>query len=572
MRSLLGRERAETELDKEMRFHLERQMEENIAAGMGVREAREAARRTLGGVTQIREECRDMRRTEYFEDFLQDLRYAVRMLAKSPAFTVVMVLTLGLSIGANSAIFSVIDGVLLKPLPYPHAERLARVFYRSQSFPKFSLNPWDFLDFRANNRSFETMAVYSRADIQLSGVGEPMRLSAFQISSGYFRVLGLQPGRGREFEFAEEKPGSGKTVILSDRIWKRQFGGAQDILGRKVLLDSQPYTVVGVMPRGADHPGGSYNALAYGDTVDVWTPFVFQGNSNFRGSHYVEGIGRLKPGVTAEQAAADFNGLMTQMGTVHPDDKGWTIYVVPLFQEIVGPVHRMLLVLLGAVGLVLLIACVNAANLLLSRAAARQREIAVRAALGAGRSRLIRQMLAESLLISMMGGALGALLAVGGVRVLVSFLPAGFPRMSAIHVNGVIFGFTALIAIATGFVFGLVPAIQVSRVDPQQGLREGGRGSSGSGKQTRLRGILVVGEVGLACLLLVSAGEGGSGLSRRARSNGPSSPAARELQIAGSRCGFLSTAVEPSRFAARCDCRGRRIGFALDRLRREFRF
>lgn len=506
-RSLVSRKQVESELEKEMRYHLERQVAENIAAGMGAREAREAAVRVFGGVSQIEEECRDMRRTQYLENFLQDLRYAARMLGKSPAFTVVIVLTLGLSIGANSAIFSVIDGVLLKPLPYPHAERIARVFYRSTAYPKFPVNPWDFLDFRAGNRSFENFAMYTHADVQLSGAGgDPVKLSAFRISSGYFRVLGVQPARGREFEFSEERPGNGNVVILSDRVWRNQFGAAADILGRKVLLESQPYTVVGVMPPGVDHPGNTYNAVAYGDTVDAWTPFTFDGNPNNRGSHYVEGIGRLKPGVTAEQAAADFNGIMTELASHHEGDKGWTIYMLPLFQEIVGPVHKMLLVLLGAVGLVLLIACVNAANLLLARAAARQREIAVRAALGAGRGRLVRQMLAESLLISILGGALGALLAVIGVRVLVSFLPPGFPRVGAIHVNGVVFGVTALVAIATGLLFGLVPAVQASRTDPQQGLHEGGRGASGSGRQTRLRAVLVVGEVGLACMLLVGAG------------------------------------------------------------------
>jgi predicted permease len=506
-RSLAKRQRVETELDKELRYHIEQQTEENIAAGMNLREAREAASRTFGGVSQIEEECRDMRQTQYLDNFLQDLRYAMRMLGKSPAFTVVIVLTLALSIGANSAIFSVIDGVLLKPLPYPQAERIARVFYRSASYPKFPVNPWDFLDFRARNRSFENFAMYTHADVQLSGMGsDPVKLSAFRISSGYFRVLGVQPARGREFDFSEERPGNGNVVILSDRVWRNQFGAAADILGRKVLLDSQPYTVVGVMPAGVDHPGNSYNSVAYGDTVDAWTPFTFDGNPNNRGSHYVEGIGRLKPGVTAEQAAADFNGIMTELASQHEGDKGWTIYMVPIFQEIVGPVHKMLLVLLGAVGLVLLIACVNAANLLLARAVARQREIAMRAALGASRGRLVRQMLAESLLISVFGGTLGALLAIVGVRVLVAFLPAGFPRLDAIHVNGVVFGFTAAIALATGLIFGLVPAVQASRTDPQQGLRDGGRGSSGSGRQTKLRAALVVGEVGLACLLLVGAG------------------------------------------------------------------
>jgi predicted permease len=420
---------------------------------------------------------------------------------------VVIVLTLALSIGANSAIFSVIDGVLLKPLPYPQAERIARVFYGNKAYPKFPLNPWDFLDFRARNRSFENFAMYTHADVQLSDAGsEPVKLSAFRISSGYFRVLGVQPARGREFDFSEERPGNANVVILSDRVWRNQFAAAADILGRRAVLDSQPYTVVGVMPAGVDHPGNSYNSVAYGDTVDMWTPFTFDGNANNRGSHYVEGIGRLQPGVTPEQAATDFNGIMTELASQHEGDQGWTIYMVPLFQEIVGPVHKMLLVLFGAVGLVLLIACVNAANLLLARAAARQKEIAVRAALGAGRGRLVRQMLAESLLISLLGGALGALLAIVGVRVLVSFLPQGFPRTEAIHVNGFVFAFTASVAVATGLFFGLVPAVQASRTDPHQGLHEAGRGSSGSARQTRLRAVLVVGEVGLACLLLVGAG------------------------------------------------------------------
>jgi predicted permease len=506
-RSLLKRQHVESELDREMRYHLERQVEENIAAGMNAREARERATRVFGGVSQIGEECRDMRQTQYIDDFLQDLRYAVRMLGKSPAFTVVIVLTLALSIGANSAIFSVIDGVLLKPLPYPQAERIARVFYGSAEYAKFPLNPWDFLDFRARNRSFENFAMYTHADVQLSGTGgDPVKLSAFQISSGYFRVLGVQPARGREFDFSEERPGNGNVVMLSDRLWRNQFGAATDILGRKVLLDSQPYTVVGVMPAGVDHPGNWHNSVAYGDTVDAWTPFTFNGNPNNRGSHYVEGIGRLKPGVTAEQAAADFNGIMTELASQHEGDKGWTIYMVPLFQEIVGPVHKMLLVLLGAVGLVLLIACVNAANLLLARSSARQKEIAVRAALGAGRGRLVRQMLAESLLIAFFGGAFGTLLAIVGVRVLVSLLPPRFPRTDAIHVNSFVFAFTAIVAVATGLFFGLVPALQASRTDPQQGLHEGGRGSSGSGRQARLRAVLVVGEVALACLLLVGAG------------------------------------------------------------------
>ena len=504
---VVKRRQLESDMDAELRFHLQKSAEDLIRAGVPETEAIRRARIALGGVESQKDAMRTSVGIRWWDDLWMDLRFALRMLGKSPAFTVVIILTLALSIGANSAIFSVIDGVLLKPLPYPQAEQIARVFYRSAEYAKFPMNPWDFLDFRAQNRSFENFGMYTHADLQLSSTGgDPVKLSAFRISSGYFRVLGVQPARGREFDFSEERPGNGNVVILSDRIWRSQFGAALDILGRKLMLDSQPYTVVGVMPAGVVHPGNSYNSVAYGDTVDAWTPFTFEGNANNRGSHYVEGIGRLKPGVTVEQAAADFNGIMTGLASQHEGDKNWTIYMVPLLQEIVGSVHKMLLVLLGAVGLVLLIACVNAANLLLARSAARQKEVAVRAALGAWRGRLVRQMLAESLLISSLGGALGALLAIGGVRVLVSLLPPGFPRTDAIHVNGFVFAFTVLVTVATGLFFGIVPAVQASRTDPSQGLHEGGRGSSGSAHQTRLRAVLVVGEVGLACLLLVGAG------------------------------------------------------------------
>jgi len=504
---VVKRKQLEGDMDAELLFHIKSHAEDLVRRGVPEADAIRQARIALGGIESQKDAMRDSVGHRWSDELWLDLRYAARMLGKNPTFTLVIVLTLALSIGANSAIFSLIDGVLLKPLPYPRAEQIARVFYRSTSYPKFPLNPWDFLDFRGRNRSFESFAIYTHADAQLSGMGsDPVKLSTFQISSGYFRVLGVQPARGREFDFSEERPGNGNVVILSDRVWRNQFEAAPDILGRKVLLDSQAYTVVGVMPAGLNHPGNSYNSIAYGDTVDAWTPFTFSGNPNNRGSHYVEGIGRLKSGVTVEQAAADFNGIMVELASQHEDDKGWTIYMVPLFREIVGSVHKMLLVLLGAVGLVLLIACVNAANLLLARAAARQKEIAVRAALGAWRGRLLRQMLTESLLISLLGGALGVVLAIVGVRALVFFLPAGFPRTEAIHVNAFVLSFTALVAVGTGLLFGLVPAVQASQIDPKQGLHEGGRGSSGSIRQTRLRAVLVVGEVGLACLLLVGAG------------------------------------------------------------------
>jgi len=507
LRAMFRHEAVEEELDEEIRFHFDREVEKYMRTGMTEEEAKRRARLVFGGHEQVKEDCRGARGTQFIDLTLDDIRYALRQLWINRTFALVMIATLALSIGANSAIFSVVDGVLLKRLPYPEPERLARIFLSSADYPKFPLNPFDFLDFRARNHSFESIAAFTRGDVQLSGSGEPIRLNGFGITSGYFRVLGIKPHLGREFDFKAEIPGNGLQVILSDRVWRTQFNADPNIIGRKITLNMQPFTVIGVMPAGTEHPGNDYHAVAYGESVDVWWPFSFAGNSNQRGSHFIEGIGRLRPGVAVDQARAEMNAIMSQLGREHPDgDAGWSVLVIPLYSEVVGASRRMLLVLLGAVGMVLLIACANTANLLLARASARQREMAVRLAMGAPRLRVVRQLLTESLITSLAGGALGLLLAFVGVRVLVALLPADFPRAQDIHVSGPVLAFTLLISVLTGILFGLAPALQASHTDPKQGLQQSGRTTTASCHQNRLRSALVISEVSLACVLLVGAG------------------------------------------------------------------
>jgi predicted permease len=504
LKILLFRGQFHRELEEEMVFHreqVEKDLERDVVSSDA---ASTAAHRQFGNQTRLKEQCHE-EVVFSLESVVQDVRYACRQLLATPSFTLVIILTLALSVGANSAIFSVIQGVLLKSLPYLEPQRLTRIFLTSGEFPKFPLNPLDFRDIRARNHSFESMAGFTRRDMQLSGAGETERLYGFAVTAQYFHVLGLKPELGREFDQRAEIAGNGLQVILSDRLWRTRFAAATDILGRKITLDSQPFTVIGVMPAGVAHPGNNYHSLPYGEGIDVWSPFSFDADPS-RGSHYMDGIARLKNGVTRTQANAEMDALMAQLAREHGGGDPWRVLLIPLYQEIVGANRRILLVLLGAVAMVLLIACANAANLLLARAARRQREIAVRLALGAPRRRLIRQLLTESLLLSLLGGALGIAMASGGVRVLVSLLPADFPRAHDIHVSLPVFAFTFLVSIATGILFGLAPALQASRTDPTQSLHESGRSATASGRQHRFRNVLVISEVSLACILLIGAG------------------------------------------------------------------
>ncbi len=435
----------------------------------------------------------------------QDLRYGARTLFKKPGFAFVAISTLALGIGANTAIFSVVNGVLLKPLPYRAPEELIRVFETSQAQPKFPMSGGNFQDYRDQNSTLSRLALYTRQDLELSRDDRPERLAALRVSAGFFDLLGIQPALGREFRREDELPDNNQVVILSHGLRQRRFNGDPEIAGKAVTLSGRPFTVVGVMPAGVQHVGGDYRSMAHGETVDVWWPVGLRPQAN-RGAHFLNAVGRLKPGVSPAQAAADFNVIADRLAQQFPNsNQGWRIAIKPLHEEIVGRTQSTLLVLFGAVFFVLLIACVNVANLLMARATAREREIAVRAALGAGRRRIVRQLLTESLLLAAISSTAGIVLAKWAIDALGLLGPEQLPRLQAINIDARILLFTLGLTVLTGVLFGLAPTLQAGQINLNELLKEGGRSGAGT-RERRLRDVLVVAEVALALVLLVGAG------------------------------------------------------------------
>jgi len=504
---LSRRNRMEEQLEKEMRFHLDQHAADLIAQGYDPEEARRQARLALGGPEQVKEQCRDARGTRWLEDLWQDFRYAARTLRQRPGFTAVSALTLALGIGASTAIFSTVNPILFETLPYPHAGRIMMIWDTFQGV-RCDLTFHSYRELAARSRSFEAMAVmeaWRPTMISRTGAAQPERFDGQSVSAGYFRALGVSPALGRDFQQADDRLKGPHVTVLSDALWRRRFGGDSAIVGREITLDGDLYTVVGVMPRGFE------NVLA--PSAELWAPLQYDaGNiTNYESGewgHHLHMVGRLRPGVGVDRARSEMNAIALAKIAEFPRPPFASLehglMVNSLQGEITRFVKPVLLAVFGAVILVLLIASVNVTNLLLARGAQRRGEFAMRAALGAARPRLIRQLLTESLLLAILGGALGIVVAEFGVEALVALSPAGLPRVGAIAVNGAVFAFAFGIATFVGLAVGLVPALHAASGDLVTGIQQGSRRAAGGRQVTRR--ALAVAEVALAIVLLVSAG------------------------------------------------------------------
>ncbi len=510
-RSLFRGQAVERELDDEVRFHLERQIEVNVAAGMPPEEARYAALREFGGTEQVKEECREKRGVALVDDFLRDFRYAARALRKSPGFAAVAILSLALGIGANAAIFSVIDGVLLRPLSYRDPGRLFAVREvvpaLSKTYPTLPVNARHFDQWQKQCSSFEEFAAVDFKSFNVSGQGEPERVAGALVSWNAFQLLGVQPRLGRAFLPDEDRRGHDGVVVLADSLWRRRYSADPGIAGKTIFVEGQPHLVTGVLPASFRMPQLEASFAGTAETEpEVFKPIAMDLDGTLIGDFNYEAFARLKPGVSRQQALSEMALVQSRIASQISANSQLGAVLQPLQERVVGQVRKALLVLFAAVGAVLLMVCVNIANLQLARALRRMRESAIRAALGATWQRVMRQMLTESALLAGAGGALGLLFARWGLRALVNAAPIALPRLNEVRLDLRVVLFAFLVSALTALLFGVLPALRLARAQPIDALRDAGPRATEGQPSLRLRKWLLAAEVGISFTLLVVAG------------------------------------------------------------------
>jgi putative ABC transport system permease protein len=503
VRSLFQTRAAEVELDDELRFHAEQQRDKYVNSGMTPEEAARRVRLDFGGLDQVKEECREARGVQLMETLIQDVRYALRTLRKAPGFTLVALLTLGLGIGANTAIFSIVDGILLRPLPYQDPASLIAINETTPRVGTVSVSYLNFLDWRHDSRSFSDMAAVCGVGFNLAGINQPQNISGEAVSPNFLSMLGVRPLLGRDFEASEGKAGAAPVVLLTYHLWQSQFGGESGVPGRTISLDGRGFTIIGVLPP-------DFRSI---DKADVMVPIgVWLTNRadaaterSDRGDMMV--IGRLAPQVGVGQARAEMDGIAARLAQAYPGaNDQFGVFLRPVREVFVSDIRPAILILFGAVMFVLLIACANVANLFLMRGAGRTKEVALRIALGASRGRIVRQMLAESFVLALLGGIFGLALAAVGIEGIGRLIPTDTLMGASVNLNGAALLFAAGAIVLSTFIFGLAPAIQSARTGVQAELKDGGRTAGGGTGQNRWRTILAIAEVSLALVLLVGAG------------------------------------------------------------------
>src|SRR6266403_1755996 len=499
LRNLFLSRRVEVDLDQEVHSHLEMLIAENIRAGMPPQEAQRAARMELGGIEQVKEQVREKGLGNWLHSVVSDCRYGLRQLRKNPGATAVMIFTLALAIGAATAIFSVVYGVLLRPLPYTDANRIMAVFEVSSEGHWVHLADPNFDDFRDQNRSFQAIAKYNQDVVSVSGPSQPTRNMVAGVSPDFLKVFEIQPMLGRDFTASDAKKGAARTVLVSYGYWRQYLGSSPDLSQSHLKIDGALYSVIGVLPAAFPFPAD----------VDLWLPADLDGENPSRTSHNYYAVARLRDGVTVEQANQDISAIARRIHDTSSEQSDFLLkdgVVVPLQDSITGKARPALLVLLGAVGFLLLVACANVANLLLAQATARERELAIRSALGAARGRLIRQFLTEAFLLSLVGGGLGVMGALGGVAGLIALAPGNLPRLDSVSINTPVLLFAFLLSTAVAAGLGAFTAVRATSGDLRKGLEEGGRGQAGSQGSQRVGRILVAAQIAITLVLVVGAG------------------------------------------------------------------